>query len=84
MTFLIRLLTVLSLVLWAGLSAAQTTSSDVIDQAAWQALADRAEATLDAGRASDEALEDLRAEIQNLAHSFVVVLWGTEANELTL
>ncbi|WP_428924769.1 DUF3772 domain-containing protein [Marinibacterium sp. SX1] len=70
MTFLIRLLTVLSLVLWAGLSAAQTTSSDVIDQAAWQALADRAEATLDAGRASDEALEDLRAEIADYRQRF--------------
>ena len=70
MTFLIRLMTVLSLVLWAGFSAAQSRTDDSIDPSAWQSLADRAEETLDAGRASDAALEALRTEIDTYRQRF--------------
>ena len=70
MTKTIRFLAILALTLWAGLSAAQGRGTDQIDVSDWEALSSRAEAALDAGRASDQALEDLRSEIANYRTRF--------------
>ena len=70
MTYLFRIAAVLGLVLWATLSIAQTRSDDAIDPQAWQSLVTRAEAVLDAGRASDEALETMRSEIADYRQRF--------------
>ncbi|MAC81718.1 MAG: mechanosensitive ion channel protein MscS [Rhodobacteraceae bacterium] len=63
MTIFYRCVAVLGIVLWASLSFAQSRSADAIDSNAWEALADRAEAAIDAGRASDDSLEQLRTQI---------------------
>ncbi|MGR3804842.1 DUF3772 domain-containing protein [Marinibacterium profundimaris] len=65
-----RLLAVLSLLLWATLSVAQSASDATIDPDAWQALVSRAETVLDADRASDDALESMRAEIASYRERF--------------
>ncbi|GGB02595.1 DUF3772 domain-containing protein [Allosediminivita pacifica] len=52
----------LALVLWTGLALAQP-QPDPIDYEAWTDLASRAEQAVQEGRASDAALEDLRANV---------------------
>lgn len=70
MTFIYRFLAVLGIVLWASVSFAQSRSGDAVDVNAWESLADRAEAAIDAGRASDEALETLRSQIATYRQRF--------------
>ena len=52
----------LALVLWTGLALAQP-QSDPVDYEAWADLAARAEQAVQEGRASDAALEELRANV---------------------
>ncbi|MEM8732145.1 MAG: DUF3772 domain-containing protein, partial [Pseudomonadota bacterium] len=52
------------------LSWAQDASQDSIDPDAWTALVSRAEDALDAGRASDAALESLRSDIATYRQRF--------------
>ncbi len=62
MTRLLRgLCAALALTLWAGLALAQ--QDDEIDYEAWTDLASRAEQVVSEGRASDAALEELRASV---------------------
>ena len=63
-----RLLAALLLVLAATAAAAQGNAPDY---ARWEALAVRAEAALEGGEASDEALEALRAEIAAQREAFL-------------
>lgn len=66
----IRFLAILVLALWTGFAAAQGRDSSKVDVAEWEALSNRAEAALDAGRASDTALETLRTEIADYREIF--------------
>lgn len=74
-TFLAALLTVLSLV-WAAPLAAQSNGVEAARVAAeferWQQVAQRAEAAIDAGRASDAALEAVRTELARFRQLFVI------------
>ncbi|MEC3863232.1 DUF3772 domain-containing protein [Mesobacterium sp. TK19101] len=57
----------LTFLLWVGAGLAQTD----IDYDAWTKLATRAEDVIEAGRASDAALEQLRAEIATYRETFL-------------
>ena len=73
-TFLAALLTVLALV-WAAPVAAQSNGVDASRVAAefqrWKQVAQRAEAAIDAGRASDAALEAVRTELARFRQLFM-------------
>jgi len=73
-TFLAALLTVLALV-WAAPVAAQSNGVEASRVAAefqrWKQVAQRAEAAIDAGRASDAALEAVRTELARFRQLFM-------------
>ncbi len=62
---------VLGLMVWTGAALAQDTAI-AIDYDAWTGLANRAEEVVEAGRASDEAFETLRAELAGWRDRFLV------------
>ncbi|WP_425098526.1 DUF3772 domain-containing protein [Tropicibacter sp. S64] len=72
MTYLTRTLTGLFAALFLSLATALLAQDETgIDYSAWESLAVRAETTVEQGRASDTALEDLRAEVAGWRDSFL-------------
>ncbi|MEL7300038.1 MAG: DUF3772 domain-containing protein [Pseudomonadota bacterium] len=55
---------------WAALATA-AAAQEVPDYEAWESVASRAEAAVEAGRASDEAFESLRAEVDAFRAEFL-------------
>ncbi|MEL6913205.1 MAG: DUF3772 domain-containing protein [Pseudomonadota bacterium] len=60
---------VAAIVLWLAVAAAWAQEGP--DYAAWEAVATRAEAAVEAGRASDDALESVRAEVDAFRAEFL-------------
>jgi len=71
----------LALVVWTGLALAQATAPDY---AAWQSVAERAEGAVESARASDAALDTLRAEIAGWRQQFQAQLSGSDSRIGTL
>lgn len=69
--FFLRALTALaiSVFLWIGAALAQQAATP--DYSAWDTLATRAESMIDAGRASDDRLENLRAQVAQWREQFL-------------
>ncbi|AVO38196.1 DUF3772 domain-containing protein [Pukyongiella litopenaei] len=67
----IRLVGVALFVLLAGVVSAQDVRADKEFYEEWLALATRSEEVIDAGRASDKALDELRGEIVEYRENFV-------------
>ncbi|MFL4471227.1 DUF3772 domain-containing protein [Tateyamaria armeniaca] len=74
-------LAAIALALWAGLALAQATAPDYDE---WQSVATRAEAAVDAARASDQALEELRAQIADWRQQFQTQLTANDSRIATL
>ncbi|MBW4982184.1 DUF3772 domain-containing protein [Mameliella sp. CS4] len=70
---------VLSVFLWTGAALAQQDTPP--DYTAWETVATRAEAMIDAERASDERLENLRAQIAQWREQFLAAQ-GTNASRI--
>ncbi|MEM9552139.1 MAG: DUF3772 domain-containing protein, partial [Pseudomonadota bacterium] len=67
-----RILTALALLLMlAGTAHAQLTQEQTEYYDAWLVTAERAEAAIEAGRASNAALEDLRSQIVSYRQGFL-------------
>ncbi|MDU8913207.1 DUF3772 domain-containing protein [Aestuariicoccus sp. MJ-SS9] len=69
MTYLTRW--IFAALLWLALSVAALAQEDLPDYDAWTPLAERAESVIDAGQASNSALEDLRAELADRREQFL-------------
>ncbi|MCT4553827.1 MAG: DUF3772 domain-containing protein [Pelagimonas sp.] len=84
MTYFTSRLLAFALVLFvsAGVSFAQDSAAPDYD--AWTQLATRAEAVVEVGRASDAALEDLRAEVARWREVFLVAQEGGSGRIETL
>ena len=61
----------LCVLVFAGSVLAQDTAGDAIDYTAWDRVAGRAEKTVEAGGASDDALEALRSQIAQWRDQFL-------------
>ncbi|WP_299731675.1 DUF3772 domain-containing protein [uncultured Tateyamaria sp.] len=75
------ILAALAVMLWAGLALAQATAPDY---ARWQSVAERAEEAVDVARASDQALEQLRAQIADWRQQFQTQLTANDGRIATL
>ncbi|MCE8006738.1 DUF3772 domain-containing protein [Aestuariivita sp.] len=71
-------------ILIAPAVAAQTGGSVTPDYEAWETLADRAEGAIDAGRASDTALEAVRRELVGFREQFLEASSANAARITTL
>ena len=75
------ILSALAVVLWAGLALAQATAPDYSE---WQSVAERAERAVEAAQASDQALEELRAQIADWRQQFQTQLTVNDSRIATL
>ena len=75
------ILSALAVVLWAGLALAQATAPDYAE---WQSVAERAERAVEAAQASDQALEELRAQIADWRQQFQTQLTVNDSRIATL
>ena len=84
MRFLWASLLIVTCLAMAGMSSAQITVEDRLNHQKWLETADRAEDAIDLGRASDAALESLRAEIVTFRDEFALTSKKNATRILTL